>query len=54
MFFFVCFFFVKKKYTTSPNHNTARLGYGQLGPSFLQFRADVPAGVPKEGTAARP
>ena len=52
----ICFFgFVEsreKKYTTSPNHNEALLGYGQLGPSFcssgsvfllLLYRSSTPS-----------
>jgi len=35
----------RKKYTTSPKHNTELLGYGQLGPSFLQFRVGAPVAV---------
>ena len=52
---FIFFGFVKsreKKYTTSPNHNTVLLGYGQLGPSFcssgsvfllLLYRSSTPS-----------
>jgi hypothetical protein len=56
-FFFFFFFLVllsqeRKIYTTSPNHNTALLGYGQLGPSFcssgsvfllLLYRSSTPS-----------
>ena len=34
VFFLVLLSQERKKYTTSPKHNTELLGYGQLGPSF--------------------
>ena len=51
-FFLVLLSQERKKYTTSPNHNTALLGYGQLGPSFcssgsvfllLLYRSSTPS-----------
>ena len=52
VFFLVLLSQERKKYTTSPNHNTALLGYGQLGPSFcssgsvlllLLYRSSTPS-----------